>query len=537
MLRSEGPLAQPETEADRTAGGRSDDAIVTWLQNPWLLLLLVVAGAAPLVWPPIPPLIDLGGHLGRFAIQLDAGQTASLRQWYSFAWDLIPNLGTDLLVQVLAPLMGLEPALKLIVTGIVVLQVAGYILLARAAHGHFPPTAFFALPLAYSIPFQYGFLNFTLSIALGTCALALWMVLGSRNRVVVRWLIFVPIACILWVTHLAGWAVFCVLAGADEIMRHQAKVRNLLRAGLRCVMPLSCLLAPWLIKLLLPSQSGGHGVTAEFFNMPNKLAYVTHVLHDRWAAWDLVSVALIMALLYWAWRSGRFRSHPGLALGAAIMFGLYLTMPGTIMGSQFADMRLLPTVLAIALISLSPRDGTAGNVVTALAIAGLLFAGARFAGNGLSLALSGQQASQELSVLDAVPRNTNLVSFLARPCTKQEPWLLERRSHFAGFAVARRHAFANDQWTIQGGQLLQVHNREAEPFDGDPSQFAYETACKGKPAIKQTVAQVPAAIDYLWIVGSGRPLSFDGWNEVRRLGGSAVYRRSANGAATTSARE
>ncbi|MFO3796683.1 MAG: S1C family serine protease, partial [Anaerolineales bacterium] len=36
--------------------------------------------------------------------------------------------------------------------------------IAREVHGRIPPTALFALPLAYSYPFQFGFVNFALSI-------------------------------------------------------------------------------------------------------------------------------------------------------------------------------------------------------------------------------------------------------------------------------------------------------------------------------------------------------------------------------------
>ena len=105
----------------------------------------------------MPPLTDLGGHLGRFAVQIDAAQShggsASLRHWYSFHWHIIPNLGTDLLMQALAPHVGLEPALKVIVIAVAVLQAAGFLMLARVVHGHLPPTALLALPLVYSYPF------------------------------------------------------------------------------------------------------------------------------------------------------------------------------------------------------------------------------------------------------------------------------------------------------------------------------------------------------------------------------------------------
>ena len=61
----------------------------------WPLAALALLIALPLLLPPVLPLADLGGHLGRYAIQLDAGRDPQLAQWYTFRWLLIPNLGVS----------------------------------------------------------------------------------------------------------------------------------------------------------------------------------------------------------------------------------------------------------------------------------------------------------------------------------------------------------------------------------------------------------------------------------------------------------
>lgn len=500
--------------------------VVKWLQSPLAFVVLCVLGALPLAFTAMPPLIDLGGHLGRFAVQLDGGASASLRQWYSFHWDLIPNLGTDLLMQVLAPVLGLEPALKWIVVAIPALQIAGWLLLARAAHGYVPPTVLFAVPLAYSYPFEYGFLNFSLSAALATCFLALWIALGKRERVLLRWMIFVPLACGLWVAHLVGWAIFCVLAGADELWRRKRNGQALGRASLGAITPLSCLLAPWLVKLFWPGAPSGHGVTDELFKIGIKLRYLIMPLRDRWAIWDIASTLALLALISWSWKSDRFTRHGGLALGAACLAGLYFLIPGHVVGSYYADMRLLPTILAIALITMRPAV-TARRLAAGLAIAGLVFAGARLAGNAASMVLSDRQFTQDLAVLKVVPRDSQLVSLVVQRCDQTYgPWLRERRSHLGGYAIARRHDFSNDQWLIPGGQLLQVHNPGAGEFASDPSQLTHPLACNHEPGVVQVAQRIPLVIRHLWLLADGRAPVISGWHPVQFSTGSVLYSRN-----------
>ena len=100
-----------------------------WWERPWAILLLALASAIPLLGPDVPPLVDLPGHMGRYRVQLDGGAHPWLAQWYNFNWSLIGNLGIDLLIEPLAPILGLEPAVKLIIIAIPVLTAGGAVLL------------------------------------------------------------------------------------------------------------------------------------------------------------------------------------------------------------------------------------------------------------------------------------------------------------------------------------------------------------------------------------------------------------------------
>src|SRR3954454_21292656 len=172
-----------------------------WWENRLLIAALIVASAVPLLYPPIPPLVDLFGHMGRYRVELDLRHSAYLPLYYGYHWAAIGNLGVDLIVAALGPLIGLEPAVKLTVLAIPPLTVAGFLWVAREVHGRIPPTAWFAVPFVYGHPFLFGFVNFALSMALAFLAFGLWLHLARRGRLRLRAILFVPISLIVFFCH------------------------------------------------------------------------------------------------------------------------------------------------------------------------------------------------------------------------------------------------------------------------------------------------------------------------------------------------
>jgi hypothetical protein len=502
-----------------------------FLQSSWFWVIACVAAALPvLVCRGLPPLTDLGGHLGRYAVQIDAGRSADLSRWYSFHWDLLPNLGVDLLMQFMAPLFGLEPALMVIVVAIPVLQVSGFLMLARVVHGRISPLTLFALPLAYSYPFQFGFLNFVLSTALAVWALVLWIWLGEREQIMLRSLVFLPICVALWVCHLVGWSLFCIFATTNELAKAYDRGLSWRTLTRHVLLPLSCLATPLVIDIFWRIAFGGHEKMDELLNMDDlfnnfeKLGFLLMPLRDSWMAWDLGATAVLLGLIVWGWLSSRFSRHRGLALGVICLAVIYAIMPGTVLGSAMADMRLVPMLFAMALIAVRPPLSSDRRIALWLVLGGITFAGARFAGNALSLMLLDSQFDQDLAILDKIPSGATVISLSVEPCEKTFlPWERERRAHLGGYAIARRHQFSNDQWVRPGGQLLRVNNPAVEPFSSDMSQIASYPTCQGEKALSEYVTNVPSSAQYLWILYDGVEDSIAGWHPVLRSPGSVLY--------------
>jgi len=503
-----------------------------WLQSAWLWPLTMALAMVPLVLPPVAPLTDLGGHLGHFAVQVDHGRSADLARWYGFRWNLIPNLGVDLLMEALAPALGLEPALRLVAAAIPALQVLALLCLSRTLHGRITPLALCALPLAYCYPLQFGFLNFALGQALAMLALALWIHLGRRGAVVARWALFVPLACLLWTCHLVAWALLCAFAGTDELARRWPRGGRLLPALWPAALATSCLLAPQVVRVVCALPPGGHGPTGDFFNPALKLTYLLMPLRDRWLAWDVASAALLLALVGWSLRradadAAARAGTRGLWWGCAALGVVYLLLPATLIGASLVDMRLVPFVLMVALVAATPRY--AGRLSwSRLAVLGAGFAGLRLLGNALSLWLAGQTMAADLVALDAVPRGSRVASLVLEQCTVSIlPWQRERRVHLGGYAVARRHAFSNEQWIVPGGHLLQIRAPLAGSFASDDSQLVKPDDCDKPNAIGRRLAALPrAAFDYLWIIDQGVPRAVPGWQPLLHTPGTVLYRKA-----------
>ena len=87
------PIANPGGTVNNTSTASLQRE---WWDRPTALAILVLLAFLPYIALAFPPLVDLPGHIGRYAIQLDNGATGSLALFYSFEPRLVGNLAVDL---------------------------------------------------------------------------------------------------------------------------------------------------------------------------------------------------------------------------------------------------------------------------------------------------------------------------------------------------------------------------------------------------------------------------------------------------------
>lgn len=512
-----------------TGPAPAPDHPLQWWETRWAVAALMLLSALPLVWPEVAPLVDLPGHMGRYRVQLDLASSPSLQEFYTFEWALIGNLGVDLLVQALAPIFGLEATVRVIVMSIPPLTVGGLLWIAREVHGRVPPTALFAVPFAYNFPFLFGFINFALAMALACLAFAYWLRLGRQERFRLRAAVFVPISMLLWVVHAFGWGTLGVLAFSAELVRQYDRGRGLFSAGFHA--GLHCLaLAPPLALMLLWRTSGAGGQTGDWFNWVAKYYWLRMALRDRWQWLDVGALVCVFILLGAAVLRRPFALSRNLAASALFLIGVYICLPRVVFGSAYADMRLAPYLIAIAIVAIRFTEAADLKLIRRLAVLGLAFVLVRTGGTTASMILYDRTYDRELAALDHIPHGARMVSFSGRACV--EPWAMSRLLHLPAMAIVRREAFSNDQWTMPGAQLLQVRYRAGWPYVRDPTQVVTRRRCAREVwrTIDHSLATFPRhAFDYVWLIDPPPydPALVRDLQPIWRDGTSVLYRVAA----------
>jgi hypothetical protein len=260
-------------------------------------------------------------------------------------------------------------------------------------------------------------------------------------------------------------------------------------------------LAPPLLLMLLWRSGEVAGGTGDWFNWSAKAQWVTMILRDRWMWFDLASVALLCLLVAGAIRTRWLRFSRQLAAAALALAAAYLLLPRILLGSAYADMRLAPYLLALALISvrLVEAPARAGRL---LAVAGLVFFTARTAAATVSTGLHDARYDRELAAVNALPQGARVVAFVGKTCA--DPWAKSRLDHLPALAIVRREAFANDQWALAGAQLLRVTYPAGGAFVADPSQLVVPRGCRAPEwrTIDAALRDFPrGAFDYVWLIG------------------------------------
>lgn len=517
----------------RAAGSRgaSPDSPSWWEGKPFVAAL-VLATLLPLLLPPIPPLADLMGHMARYKIAAGGADSATLSQWYQFHWRPIGNLGVDLLVVPLAKLIGVEAATKLVVMLIPPLTVAGMLAVAHEAHGRLPPTAGFAVPLVFGHHFMFGFVNFSLSMALALLALALWIRLDKLGRRRIRAMMFVPISMVIYFSHVFGWGMLGLMCLGVEVAKRRGEQQQWAAALIWSARDVAVLAVP--LVFLIGWRTEGGGETGDWLRLDTKGSALARMLRDRWKWFDILSLAVIIRIGVMPFFNDKLEVSRRLGAAAFLLGLAFLAMPRLLFGSAYADMRIVPFAVAILLLAIRVKPGVDRRWAQGLAVAATAFVVVRLVGSTVSMAVEANRQAHQLQAIDYIQPGSRVATLVWDGCGR---WALNRSNHLGSMATVRKNALANDQWRLAGSNMLVIRDRAGGPFRFDPSQIVRDGSCPEEGwALPTALSALPrGAFDYLWLINSP-PVSdarLPGWTPVWHGHESRLLRRSD--AATASA--
>ena len=491
-----------------------------WWETRAFVVALMVLAVVPLIVPEVPPLVDLPGHMGRYRIAL--GGSPLLDRYYSFHWLLSGNVGGDLMMVPLSRVLGVEVATKLVVMAIPVGIVGALFALAREVYGRAPPTLALAVPLIYTHPFLFGFLNYMLGVTAMLWTLWLFIRLGNSGRTRLRAVLLLPLSVAVFLLHASAWGVLGLMAFAAEWTRRRRDGAPRRRATLDTVAQLLPLATPLLLLVLW--QSGAAGTTRTSYQPLLKLADLAVNFRDRWITLDVITGTLFYSSLIGMGRNRNIRWDATFGVAAMLIAIAYFLTPFRLFGSDYADTRLMPVLLMAVVLAIAPPSEAHREVARVAAIGAAAFAVVRIGLTTASFLVSAREQAAILPALDHVERGARVALGVGDPCGV---WALNRNTHMGSMAIVRREAFSNDQWLLPGSVAVDIHYPAAGRFAHDPAQRLSNSNCPPN-LLPQFMHDLPAAaFDYVWLI-SAPPMpaeQLSRWRLVYAAPGSMLYRR------------
>ena len=177
LKRGGGRLSR--NQARDTPGGSEAATIAPRLLTGALLLtglLLVV----PLWLTRLPPMSDFPAHAAALFLQMHAAASPILSRLYQIEWAPVPDLASELLVPLYAPLMPVIPATRLFIGIAVLLWVTGPAAVQYALFRRVTVTALGGTLFAYNRNFILGFVNYYFAAGVGFFIIAAWIASAGR---------------------------------------------------------------------------------------------------------------------------------------------------------------------------------------------------------------------------------------------------------------------------------------------------------------------------------------------------------------------
>ena len=383
-----------------------------------LTILVLCACLGTLALTPVLPFVDFYAHIARYYILANIGSDPLLEENYDAAWQMLPNLGMDILG---TGLMGLLPPLvaaKVIAAATMAMPFIGVVALARVLHGRVPPfSIFLAGILVFNHILIWGFANFLLGFGLSLCGLALWI--GMTDRPWLRWALSAILAVMLFFVHGLAFAIWGLLLGTVELMLAYA-ARDLRPLALlrRMAVLASLAIVPALLFTQMPTSEASDGVTAAFANLASHAAAGSlwpEILDEIWQRIDtFLRVAdsghprldRLLGVILWGglvagYLSGALRLDPRLWLAAGLALILVLFMPPNMFGVGYVNDRAPLVLLGLLAAGSATVAGTRPEQVLASGVAVLFLV--RLALVGTAWASDGQVYRDYLAALRAHP--------------------------------------------------------------------------------------------------------------------------------------
>jgi hypothetical protein len=430
-----------------------------------------------------------------------------LQRYYDYEWRFRHNIGADLLIVTLAKLMPIELAGRLVVAAIPLLTLTALVWIRLKVHGRVDSVILLSAPFAMSTWFGWGFINYCLSLALALLAFAAWLEI-RRLRLALRSAALLAMGVAVWLTHLSGWGILCILVFAWEahaaLEARTSKVRKIVtglwEAGVRCL-PLA---APVLIQALSPGESTW-GVIQ--WDWAGKLSAPNWSLAFTWDRVDRYCVILIAGMVAVALLARVTKASGGLALASALLLAAYLLAPTSIFGATSIDLRIFAAFALIATTTITWRTSVDAHwrklVIVAITLGAFAVSFGRLSYTAIAFQRYESEITQNLALIEHMPAGARVLTIVVDGLNGGRPPL----TLLPAMSVVRRDAFSNSQWEEDAGHTLVLRYWHELPYavGGETTVSDLDDAGQSTGALNRLIAAEPLErFDFVWIINTHR---------------------------------
>jgi hypothetical protein len=230
---------------------------------------------------------------------------------------------------------------------------------------------FAALMFLYCLPFTWGFVNFEFGLGVALWGIAVYLSLVERAWPL-RFVVNAILVAALFVAHFFSLGVFGATLGLYELWRAHDRKLSYRDAALRLAVLAIPVMALFGVMHLTAGSIGSEGTT---WALEFKPLWPFRIMNGYNLTVSAASALALMSLLFFAAKRSVLKLEPAgvwLAIGFAL---LYLAIPSTLLGTSFADLRVIPAaaliIPAFCSLSLPSRRWT---IAALTAVAGITLA-------------------------------------------------------------------------------------------------------------------------------------------------------------------
>jgi hypothetical protein len=273
----------------------------------------------------------------------------------------------------MARLISVENATRLFLLLSQFLIVGGALVLERVVKGRVHLAGFAALMLLYCLPFTWGFLNFEFGLGVALWCIAVYLMLVERAWPL-RFVANAVFVALLFTAHFFALGVYGATLGLYELWRANDRNEPYRATIWRLAMLAIPVVALFAVMQLTAGSIGSKGTT---WSLEFKPVWPFRIMNGYNMTVSAATALALMASLFFAARRGVLKFEPAgiwLAIGFAL---LYLAIPSSLLGTSFADLRVIPAaaliIPAFSSLSLPSRRWTmaALTAVTGITLANL----------------------------------------------------------------------------------------------------------------------------------------------------------------------